>query len=544
LAYYYYYYYYTYLPYHYSASVVAVTRFATKTSHIAAMILCVGMAASALILGTGIRDAKQFQQQQFQHLSTELVNQFEISLERYMTAGLWVHQACQQMMLLPADTNGNSNNSNTTRRRPRQQDFRMVYEYINAADLGVHAIAYIQNVTTQEQREQLEQQTRDYLRMQYPDIVDNYQGLIAYHDDVGAYLPVRQDAEEGEHMVVQFAEPMEDPFVAASLGYDFASEPIFTQAIQEALQSHRPAMSGRVNIPPPSASYIENSQEHMHEHGGSNSYSTILFHPGISLSEITGKELVNQPAKDLAAIVVRMADVFDSTRQGFSMEDHISLYVYDSTEGINNNDNKGAKFLGGAQFHSDDHLSNEGHQVNHLEETELDDIKAGSNRFTYQRRVPIVSSREWTFVVVGSKDTYADNYTFIALSGTMIFVASVCAAFWLITNDRKIANINRIKAHAETEKANIRVEHAVAATKRERELNGFLSHEGTTRTNISLLFIYAHACLACIEKSAPSQSNSNLAFCSVIPKIYSPQPHLCCHFCLQLCSNRDSRLYQ
>ena len=416
----------------------------SRNGLIAILIGMVGMGASALILGAGIRSANQDQELKFLGLGAEIMNQFERAVADYVTAGLWVHQACFQR----------------TRTTMTHREFRVVYEYLVSTGLEFQALSFVQQVNTPAEREALENRTRAFVQEEHPELT--YPGFVGFNT-VGQPPGPRNVSDS--YLAVQFVEPFEDPKNKAALTFDIATSRERKKAAELALETYKPAMTERLKLLKES---VDGTEQY--------AYTSILFHPGVPLSNATPSAVAEGRPRDLALTVVRIPDALVRARQNLKLKHHASLYIYDSTpEEVKVYDGV-PPFLGGALFHSDDEFADTNELVQFSNELNLTDLKASSYRYIYEHTLPI-ASRQWTFVVVGHNDTFEPDVIFVAIGAAMIFVASLCLSAWIVTNHRKLTQINKLKKQNEDERTQLKLEHAHRAAQSEREMNDFLSHE-------------------------------------------------------------------
>ena len=186
------------------------------------------------------------------------------------------------------------------------------------------------------------------------------------------------------------------------------------------------------------------------------------MHPGVNLT--------TQPdvwPKDLASIVIRIPDLIKraAANQGESSE----IYIYDMGDSSSN-----PLFLGAAKVVN--RGIGKGADLVRIDEIQLEELEANSPSMTFEGEVR-AANKIWLVHVHVLSGTFESNHTFVVLGGSIIFVASICLAWWVYSNTRRVEFFNSIKAAAEAERAALILNNANQATKAERELNDFIAHE-------------------------------------------------------------------
>jgi hypothetical protein len=179
-------------------------------------------------------------------------------------------------------------------------------------------------------------------------------------------------------------------------------------------------------------------------------------------------DVYRQPwPRDLASIVVRIPDLLK--RAGKNRGDASEVYLYDKS------DSSGEPlFLGAAHIAPD---AAEKATLTSLPEKTLEELYQhirGTKALSYEKTVD-AANKEWIVSVHSIEGDYQPNVIFVILGGTIIFVSSVALAVWMYTNQRRIDNYNKMKAHTDAEKAALILDNARQATKAERELNDFIA---------------------------------------------------------------------
>ena len=83
--------------------------------------------------------------------------------------------------------------------------------------------------------------------------------------------------------------------------------------------------------------------------------------------------------------------------------------------------------------------------------------------------------RTFVVVVTSNDDMFAKDTTYIIIGTLLIAIACIAVAFCLSQRVRRIKKVNAIKAAAEAERTALIIHNAQQATKKEREMNEYLS---------------------------------------------------------------------
>ena len=220
-----------------------------------------------------------------------------------------------------------------------------------------------------------------------------------------------------------------------------------------------------------------------------------LFHPGIRLSSDSPGAI----PRDISMLFLRIPSLLASVAAGVSIEEPISLYLYDTTD-----QDMEANFLGAAVLEQTDgnncgkhHCGR--HDSPHIfaqlgggmrerrlvlpeelaenrdvfynetvatpssfqpiqegqfpltfkDAVILDEARSSRNK-VYQGKLWI-ASRQWAVVMVAENGTFEPELGFVIFGSVMIFIACVCLAFWMYTATLKRAKMSAMKSTAEAE---------------------------------------------------------------------------------------------
>ncbi|CAB9507914.1 respiration control sensor protein ArcB [Seminavis robusta] len=409
---------------------------------VVSLLLLVGAAAGATLIGVGTSSAQKEQQKEFERLAVDAANQVDVALKDYLQTALWVHQACLQ------------------RDTMNHVDFRHVYQYVASTGLSFQSIGLARKVVSETERASLENQTRAFLAEQYP--VTPYKGFVGNQfDPASGVRSIGVRRWQTFYYPAHFLEPLEDPLNRAGLDFDLYTSNKQQYALEKAISTWEPAMSARIQFG---------------SEGKSSHYTVTLLHPGIPLS--SSSDYNNNDTSvpmDLSLITLKVHHLLSDIHVGSDKE--TSAYLFDSTDLLS--DDEQPPFLGGAKHCPHQPLVVHDHADENalLPETDIDNLRQQYKQNIYETRLSF-ASREWTFVFVADDGEFHDSTVgFIYVGGIMVFVACACLALWLYTNHKKVSKITQVRSNAETDKARLKIDNARKAAKSEREFTDFLAHE-------------------------------------------------------------------
>jgi CHASE1-domain containing sensor protein len=313
--------------------VVAIKKY-NGTWPIVVLILVLGMAASAAFVGLGTMAAQRDFEHQFHQESLEVAKAIQDVITDSEVAGRWIHEACTRDDRFTTSSNSAANISSILSSR---MAFREVYENLQHAD-SFQAVGFCPNVT-HVQRAAFEAESRLYYETTHLNDM-NYVGFIAttttnnsQHDLTGKEEPKDMDAPQlvESSPVAPFYFPWHylEPFTEENevdVDLDLYSGSSTRQAIQTALQTWQPALTGRLHI-------LKEDDPH------SIAYSVMLIHPGIPLSTQPDR----QP-QHVAVVEIRIHAILERALPYPVVPVPLSIYLYDTS---NSNRGQQAEFLGG-----------------------------------------------------------------------------------------------------------------------------------------------------------------------------------------------------
>ena len=232
----------------------------------------------------------------------------------------------------------------------------------------------------------------------------------------------------------------------AAIDLDCHSSGVRQRTVRACMEEGKPALTDRLRL-------VQEADE--------VSYGVVLMHPGIKLS--TESDVW---PRDLASIVIRIPDLIK--RSAANQQQSSAVYIFDQS------DSSGEPlFLGAAQVTP--YGNNSGSSIMPLPEINLDELR-GTSRLHLEQDI-LAANKVWTVSVHAVDDTFKPDVLFVTIGGTIVFLASLCLALWIYTHTRRVEQLNKMKADADTERAKLILENAHEATRAERELNDFLGHE-------------------------------------------------------------------
>jgi len=391
------------------------------------LIMSLGSAACGAFLAVGIKSALDDQKELFERNGEDFVKRIQRSWDEYQTAAAWIHGRCRDR--------------NFTR-----ADFRVAYEYLMSSGLDFQAMQFDPNITNEE-RPAAEEDARKFYE-DYPSV--DYRGFVGFNYDNSTSLDPRLEADF--YFPIHYMEPVVGNERAIDLDYHASGSR--KQSVMYCMEQKLPALTDRLTL-------VQETTE--------SAFGVVLMHPGVELS--TTAETDEVWPRDLASIVIRIPDLLRRAAD----DTHVSLvaYIYDNSEYAGGP----PRFLGGAKIQHNEHHE-EHSEDNKLSFAKEIDIEEVLNEDVPHLKVYVEAANKVWIVVVQPVDTGFNRHKiYVLVGGSVIFLASMCLAYWIYTNSKRIAAFNRVKQEAEAERASLILESARQATKAERELNDFIAHE-------------------------------------------------------------------
>lgn len=184
-------------------------------------------------------------------------------------------------------------------------------------------------------------------------------------------------------------------------------------------------------------------------------YGVVLMHPGVNLTRTD-----DVWPRDLASIVVRIPALLE--RSASAQGESSRVYIYDKS------DSGGEPlFLGAADVQK---RQGDGKAtITDLEETKIETLQ-GKSRHIHVKDIS-AANKIWTVVILSVDGSFEPDLLFVVLGGSIIGVASMCLAWWIWSNNRRMIRFNRMKAQVNAEKAELILDSARETARAERELN-------------------------------------------------------------------------
>lgn len=240
-------------------------------------------------------------------------------------------------------------------------------------------------------------------------------------------------------------EPVEGNEQAIDL--DLYTSPTQQKTIQNAISSWVPGVTDRLKL-------VQETEI--------DAYSIILHHPGVPLSTDTNE---TSPTS-ISLVVIRVPALLERTN--IEAKDAASFYIYDATYA-----DQDPVFLGAQAV---DVPANGDLTHTNLPEISLAELQASiDTRFTVRQIA--LADRQWTIAVVSHPDTYEPDIVNVLVGGCLIIVASLILSTCFWAHMTRVTKVNKIKAKAAEEKAEIIVETARKQALAERQLNEYIAHE-------------------------------------------------------------------
>ena len=381
-------------------------RMSRKTLFVAVAFVLVGALVSSIFLWVGITNEQEKQNEVFQRQSSDILHEVESAWHDYESSALWIHSACRNWR----DRNFTAFN---------YQDFEMLYKYIASGGLEFREMQWVPNITHTE-RPYVEALGSLGWNTVLPEGAE-FEGFIGQEPDLETgELRMSTRSVQPFYFPIHFGEPRTAAVYVA--GYDLYSPPWEKPAIERALETYKPALTGGFTL----ASDLP-----------TDGLSVVLYHPGTPD--------IGLPPKDLSTMVINIPDLLLRAARFSSASLGVFLYDYNPEE---------TNFLGGLEINI---LENE------------DDDTGSATRSTKMSAIPIedvigaddlaliktmsVGGRTWKIVVVPVDDSFSANYAFVILSAALIFISSILVAAWMVHSTRRAMEMNLIMREAAAEAA-------------------------------------------------------------------------------------------
>ena len=362
--------------------------------NLTALIIFIGAAVTAAFVAVGVKGGQNTSIYNFEQRSTEILHAFESAWHDYELFALWTHESCSK----PFYNNTGKvlefgQDPGLIKGYCSRQEFRKIYEYMISEGLDIQAAQFIPNVSHAE-RPYLEYEARAYYAKNYPYI--NYTGFKQFRPEGG--LQQFSDVRD-VYFPVHFVEPVETNEGVIDLDL-YSSVTVHKRAIVEAVATWKPVVSDRLKL-------VQDAVR------APNAYSTLLFHPGTSISFSDATK-----ASALSLLVVRIPDLmFRATR---TVQREVTIYVHDASKSESRED---AVFMGANAIAIQDGVP----VLTDLNVTKLTEIPVPKNSRSFEKQV-LVTNRAWIITVVSELDK--PDIVFVVVGGVLILMACILVSIW------------------------------------------------------------------------------------------------------------------
>eukprot|EP00522_Entomoneis_paludosa_P009722 CAMPEP_0172449970 /NCGR_PEP_ID=MMETSP1065-20121228/8521_1 /TAXON_ID=265537 /ORGANISM="Amphiprora paludosa, Strain CCMP125" /LENGTH=896 /DNA_ID=CAMNT_0013201733 /DNA_START=27 /DNA_END=2717 /DNA_ORIENTATION=- len=388
---------------------------------IVCLIAMLGTFTSGAFVALGVISANRAQEDEFNRSAQDLVQKVEAAWDDYVTAASWIHGQCRD-------------------RTFDRMEFRQMFEYFQNAGLDFQAMQFDPNIT-HDDRDFYEQEARDFYAEYHPQV--NYRGFIGFNTANATSLEPRWPAPF--YFPIHYMEPIVGNEAAIDLDYHASGSR--KRTVLSCMEFGQPALTDRLRL-------VQETE--------AVAYGVVLMHPGVNVSM---QEDVWP--KDLASIVIRIPDLL--RRAGKDQGEDAKVYLYDNDDSTNP-----PLFLGAARVVNQG--LGQGALLVLIDEITLSDLRKSAPDLAVEEVIK-AANKNWTVVVHAVDGTFEASHLIPVLGGCIIFVAAACLAYWVVLNTRRIEELNRMQAAADSERAALIIENANQAAKAERELNDFIAHE-------------------------------------------------------------------
>lgn len=225
---------------------------------------------------------------------------------------------------------------------------------------------------------------------------------------------------------MKFIEPSDNETSVAD--YDVYSAPWEMPAIQKAIDTWEPAMTGAFQLVSDSESLIGKS--------------VAFYHPGVRLPEKFGVE----GPRDLSSMVIHIKSLL--TRATRFQSESMAAYMFDKT-GSGDDAFEQPSFLAALKTVVSPN-NRDDRTTDLLPAVPYRSLKGSSQYYEEDIRV---GGRTWVMVFVPVEGTFEPELKYIGVSGVMIFLASVLLAMWMLHNMNNQIKMHRIICESAAEAA-------------------------------------------------------------------------------------------
>ena len=451
---------------------------------LAMMILVFGLIAGIIFSRICLRAENISRRNEFERGASVTVAKIGDSFGEYADVASLIHGRCRHRPLFDASALENDPKNYTdyytSWSDEFRDNFRELYEYVNASGLKFKAMQFDPNITNQE-RPMAESEAGAFYGEQYPEV--NYTGFRGFNGNSSSLEPRWRN--QSFYFPIHYMEPIQGNEAAIDLDY-YSSESRI-RAVEALFESRRPSLTDRLSLVK-KAGRVSRCSSGRDPFSGDQgpSFGVVLMHPGVKLS---ADDETSWP-RDFSSIVLCMSDLMRRSTEHQNRKK--SVYIHD----LSHPKEDDPVFMGAARLSSEVVSSQNGtsqttadqqqsgsstdpeevYTMKLLDEVSLGDLSCDLTTSCYQRTIEI-ANRKWTVTVLDEEDIDRHRLVFIRMIGVLVFAASVCLAVWVIANDRRNRTYSALKSKAATERNALVLENANRAAQTERELNDFLAHE-------------------------------------------------------------------
>ncbi|CAB9511507.1 Histidine kinase [Seminavis robusta] len=366
-----------------------------RTIRWVALVVLVGIVASASFLHVGIRAEQDRQHDEFQKHAGEFARKVGKEWRDYEMGAMWVHDRCRDWRT----TNFTAG------------DFEILYNYLLDTGLKFAYVEWVPNVT-HEERPTLEAEAYEYYKHHHDPLLVNYTsfyGLEPDPDNPESLIIAHPRSERPFYFPVAFKEPM-----SSGINLDLFSIPDERKVILRALETME------MQLTPPL--YLVGD-------GPTEGYSVILYSPG---ARMPGKFQIKP--RDLSNLIVRIPELLEQVAR--FQRTSLSIYLYDSPVHQEEEEAAPPKFMGGLHVKVPT-SGGEDSELTLAAEDLQEHFSDSSNGLHYYEEQLLIGNRKWTVVVAPNDDTFNARIGMVIFSGSLILAASLLLAAWMLHSFRQ-----------------------------------------------------------------------------------------------------------
>jgi hypothetical protein len=206
----------------------------------------IGTSSAILFVSYGMLSDKNDRQISFAVSADALTKEFKTAFGEYKVTGQYIQETC-------------SLSTNMTRR-----GFTDLYKGVKHTGLNFQVISWNMNVSSQQQRQDLEEEARSYYKTYHPHLNISYEGFVGLEPNEDGGLEVQPRSIQDVYFPVHYLEPLETNI--AAIDFDLYSSKSRKETIDRAMTTWEPQVTPRLQL-------VQETDP--------SAYSVILMHPGI-----------------------------------------------------------------------------------------------------------------------------------------------------------------------------------------------------------------------------------------------------------------------